>query len=250
MSLILYFIVPCYNEEEIITETARGLEDKMEELESSHVIDPASRILFVDDGSSDSTWSLIKKCATESKRVKGISLKRNYGQQTALYAGMLEAMDKCDVAITLDADGQHDLAAVDSMIEKYKSGSDVVCAVRANKGGEKTLKRIAANLYCGLLSIRGVKLIKGHSEYRLVSADAIKMLAKTSKSVLFLRTDFLKLPLKVSSVNYTCNRRRAGRTKYPFKKLISLAADGLASNNVLLHNNKRDRIEHVISDCI
>ena len=248
---VVCFVVPCFNEEENIKKTFKLLANKLRSLKASRMIDSASSILFVDDGSRDDTWSLIKKAAGASDVVRGIRLKKNYGQQTALYVGMTEAAVMSDAVITMDADGQHDLAAVEGMIKKFKAGSDIVCAVRKNKAGLGLLKRITAGLYYRLLTLKGVRLIKGHADYRLVSAKAIRLLEKRHLKTLFLRADFLSLPLKVSVVEYVCRPRRAGRSKYTLRKMFGLAWAGLAAGGIiktnwrpLCHSERRKRVKH------
>ena len=243
---LLCFVVPCYNEEDIINDTVALLEGKLRILKVSGVIDPASGVLFVDDGSSDNTWKLIEEAAAATDNIRGISLKKNYGQQTALYAGLTEAAKSFDVTISLDADGQHDPAAVDKMLKSYKKGNQVVCAVRKNSGSEGLLKSITSRLYYRILTARGVKLIKGHGDYRLASSTAIKRLQKKKTQALFLRSDFLKLRLKVSTVGYNCRKRMGGQSKYSFRKMLSLAAQGLAANGILTGLIKRDMTKYKV----
>ena len=236
----LFFVVPCFNEEECIEKMARILIDKCETLEREEKISPDSGILFVDDGSSDNSWSLIKEINAKYAIVKGISLNRNYGHQTALYSGLLEVKDKCDIAISLDADGQHDISAVDLMLAAYDDGNDIACAVRKSSGGEGVAKNITSNLYYRLLRLFGIKLIKGHADYRLVSSEAILQLEALQKKVLVLRGDFLKLPLRYTAVEYNCLERMAGESKYSIKKMMRLALNGLASNGILTFAGKEN----------
>ena len=226
----LFFVIPCFNEEESIEHTADQLIAKCKALEDEGKISPESAILFVDDGSTDGTWSLIRELFEKHECIKGISLKKNYGHQTALYAGLIEAKDRCDITISLDADGQHDLAAVDDMLSAYATGNDIVCAVRSNSNAESLPKRLTADIYYRILTRLGAGLIKGHSDYRLASSKAIEMLEEMPKNALFLRGDFLKLPLKYSSVEYTCRKRTAGKSKYSVGKMAKLAMAGFVSN--------------------
>lgn len=213
--------------------TAEQVVAKCHSLKAEGKIAPESAVLFIDDGSTDNTWDLIKELSLKTECVHGISLRKNYGHQTALYAGLLEAKDKCDIAISLDADGQHDVAAVGKMLTAYTKGNDIVCAVRKKGSGESLPRRVAANLYYYLLKICGIKIIKGHADYRLVSSKAISALEEAPKKVLFLRGDFLKLPMNYEVVEYTCLRRNAGKSTYTLKKRLELALSGLASNGIL-----------------
>lgn len=247
---VLYFVVPCYNEEENISFVSEQLTNKLLDLKKRQIVAANSCVLLVDDGSKDRTWELVKLAAKSQECIKGISLKDNCGHQTALYAGMQEVRQSCDIVITLDADGQHDISAVDRMIEEFQCGYDVVCAVRINKEGESLLKRITSEFYNRYLSSRGVQLIRRHSDYRLVSAEAIEMLRKESPQVLYLRTDFIKLPLKYTTVGYICRHRTAGKSKYTIRKMMALAIDGLASNGVIPNKNTSGRAYYVIADRI
>lgn len=233
MKPILFFVVPCYNEEAVILQTTKSLINKINKLIEDGKAAEESGILLVDDGSTDETRERIKLLAMEFPRVSGISLDKNHGQQLAIYAGLVEVKDRCNAAISLDADGQNSLDAVDLMLEEYGKGSEVVCAVRSDRREDGVFKKASANAYYRLLGRFGVKMIPGHADYRLVSSNAIDMLEKTEKKTVFLRSDFLKLPVKITTVEYDCRPRIAGRSKYSVKKMTGLALQGLTSNGII-----------------
>lgn len=233
MKSTLFFVIPCFNEEACIMQTAEQVLAKCDALNVEGKIASESAVFFIDDGSTDNTWNLIKELSEKTEYVHGISLAQNYGHQTALYAGLLESKDKCDIAISLDADGQHDLAAVDKMLEAYAEGNDIVCAVRKSGDYESLFKRVASDLYYYIFKVLGINLIRGHADYRLVTAKAISALESTPKKVLFLRGDFLKLSLPYTSIEYSCKKRLAGKPAYSPRKRVRLALNGLASNGIL-----------------
>ncbi len=237
MAPILYFVVPCFNEEAVLPLTVVELVDKIEELVGAGAIAAQSKALLADDGSPDGTWALIQQASAAYPAVEGISLAKNYGQQLALYAGMLEANDRCEVCITLDADGQEDLAAVDSMLDAYSCGNDIVYGVRKSRSVDGVFKRLTATAYYQLLALSGTKTVRGHADYRLVSAEAIKLLETMPKKTVFLRGDLLRLPLQSATVGFERRRRLAGKTKYPLHKMLRLALDGFASNRASSRQN-------------
>ncbi|MBQ9068727.1 MAG: glycosyltransferase [Eggerthellaceae bacterium] len=228
-SPVLYFVVPCYNEEDAIAETAAQLISKTSELVTNGKISAQSKVLLVDDGSADATWPIICVLAQESGAIEGLRLAKNYGQQVALYAGMLEAAASCDMCITLDADGQHSLNAVDAMLEAFADGCEVVYAAKANPRQDPLWKRLTSSAYHSVLALQGARTVKNHADYRLVSAHAIHLIADMPKTVVFLRNDFSKLGLPSAVVPYECRPRMAGKSKYSLGKMISLACDGFAS---------------------
>lgn len=228
----LYFVVPCYNEEEVLPLTALDLVDKLEALMNAGTVSAQSKVLFVDDGSTDGTWSLICQVAAAYSVVEGISLAQNYGQQLALYAGMLEVKERCDIAITLDADGQEDLSAVNAMLEAYARGNDIVYGVRKNRNVDSLFKCASASAYYRVLGLLGTKTVKGHADYRLVSAQAIRLLEALPKRAVFLRGNFPKLSLQSTTVEFDRKQRQAGKSKYSLGKMLLLAANGLASNGM------------------
>ena len=227
-------MVPCFNEEELVEQVAALLSCKLHELAAADAVAADSRVLFVDDGSTDATWSLIRQVAAAMPEVGGIRLAKNCGQQLALYAGMLEAVPHSDVCITLDADGQDDIAAVDAMLAAHAAGSQVVYAVRRNRDVDTPFKRISADAYQWLLDLLGVRTMKGHADYRLASAQAIRMLAALPKRTIFLRGQFPQLAVASSKVEYTCMPRMAGESKYSPARMVALAADGVANSGAAL----------------
>ena len=226
------FVVPCFNEEEILPEMAGRLAEKIEMLCEARLISPESRVLFVDDGSTDKTWDQILRSAKAYKTISGIALERNLGQQTALYAGLLEIKDSFDAAISVDADGQHDLAAVDQMLRAFTAGNEIVFAVRQNRDAETAFKLITGSLYYSLLALLRIRTVKGHADFRLVSAGAIRMLEDMPKGSIFLRGIFPSLPLKSAVVKYCCLPRLGGKSKYSLKKMLLLAVDGLICGGI------------------
>ncbi len=233
-------MVPCYNEQEVVGLTAGQLVAKLAELKTAGHIAPNSRALLVDDGSTDATWEIVCQLAREHNAVCGLRLQQNYGQQVALYAGMLEAVAQCDVAITLDADGQHDLGVVEEMLCAYSRGSEVVYAVKANPQGDPLWKRLTGRTYYRLLALWGTKTFKNHADYRLVSAQAICLLETMPRRSVFLRSDFPKLGLPSAVVHYECKPRAAGKSKYSLGKMLSLARDGFASTSSGQHASTID----------
>ena len=226
----IYFVLPCYNEAESLPSVIRELKEKINTLTDNLAISGDSRILFVDDGSSDDTWELISEAAFASPLVKGIRLKKNCGQQLALYAGLAEAKDCCDGVITMDADGQHDLDAIDEMLHDFANGYQVVCGIRKNRDTDTLLKLTTVKLYYFFMEKLGAYVMEGHADYRLASNAAIKMYMDMPKESIYLRGDFPRLPLPVSFVDFYYKRRIAGKSKFSMKKMLGLAMDGLISN--------------------
>jgi glycosyltransferase involved in cell wall biosynthesis len=229
MGKILYIVVPCYNEEEVLPETSRRLLAKLDGLKAQEKISPRSRIVFVDDGSSDGTWALIQKLHSENPTFSGISLSRNRGHQNALLAGLMTVREKADMVISMDADLQDDIDAVDEMVDKYLAGCDVVYGVRRSREKDTLFKRLTAQGYYKLLSALGCKIIYNHADYRLMSRRALDGLAKYGEQNLFLRGIIPMIGYKTGVVVYDRGERFAGESKYPLKKMLALAADGVTS---------------------
>ena len=225
----LYFIVPCYNEEEVLPETAKRLKEKLESLIDTGKISPDSRILFVNDGSADVTWRMIKALAEDDKHFCGISLSRNRGHQNALLAGLMAARSKADMVISMDADLQDDIDAADRMIEKYLDGADVVYGVRSSRDKDALLKRLTAEGYYKMLRKMGCEVIFNHADYRLLSARALDALSLYSEQDMYIRGVIPMLGFNTAIVEYERGKRFAGESKYSLKKMFKLASDGALS---------------------
>ena len=226
---ILYIVVPCYNEEEVLPETASRLRKKAEALLAGGKISDKSRIVFVNDGSSDKTWEIITGLHGESELFCGINLSRNRGHQNALLAGLMAVRGAADMVISMDADLQDDIDAIDRMIDEYLGGCDVVYGVRAKRERDSFFKRFTAEGYYKLLKALGCDIVFNHADYRLLSAKALDALAEYGEGNLFLRGIIPMLGYKTSTVTYARGERFAGESKYPLKKMLSLAADGAFS---------------------
>ena len=229
---ILYIVVPCYNEQEVLPETAKRLGAKLKGLINSGEISKESRIVFVNDGSKDETWRLIKELHESDCMFSGISLSRNKGHQNALMAGLMTAADYADMAISMDADLQDDIEAVDAMVKKYKEGCDVVYGVRASRETDSAFKRMTAQAYYKLIRSLGGDIIYNHADYRLLSKRALNALAQYGEVNMFLRGIVPMLGFKSAVVEYDRRERFAGESKYPLKKMIAFAAEGITSLSV------------------
>lgn len=228
----LYLVSPCYNEEEVLPTTYSMFTEKIENLVKQKRISEKSRILFVNDGSSDSTWSIIQGLAKKSKFIEGVSLSRNRGHQNALLAGLMEAKDKCDVTITLDCDGQHDINAVDEMMDKYCEGYEVVYGVRNNREGDSLLKKIFSEFYYVLLKSLGGEIITNHADYRLVSSKVLNEFRNYEEVNIFLRGLFPLVGFKSTTIKYNQLDRTAGKSHYSLSKMFNLAFDGITSLSI------------------
>lgn len=229
---ILYIVIPCYNEEAVLPITAPMFLNKIKALVTVGKISDDSRILFVNDGSRDSTWELIKRLSGEDSHYQGISLSRNRGHQNALLAGLMEAMDKCDITISIDCDGQDDINAMDAMVDEYRKGCEIVYGVRSRRETDTFFKRTTAEGFYRLMNIMGAEIVFNHADYRLISARALKELSEFKEVNLFLRGMVPLVGFKSTSVYYERNERIAGKSHYPLKKMLSLAADGITSLSV------------------
>lgn len=228
----LYLVIPCFNEEEVLPETSKRLKTKMQELILEDKISKDSRITFVDDGSRDETWRLICDLHNEDKIFSGIKLSRNKGHQNALLAGMTTVCEKADAIISLDADLQDDINAIDEMIEKYKSGCDVVYGVRSTREKDSFFKRFTAEGFYKVLTILGADIVFNHADYRLLSARALKGLLEYKEVNLFLRGIVPMVGYKSDIVLYERNERFAGESKYPLKKMLAFAFEGITSLSI------------------
>lgn len=229
---ILYLVIPCYNEEKVLLETTKILSKKMNNLIKSHVIDKDSHVLYVDDGSVDLTWSIIEKINKEDKLFQGISLSRNTGHQNALVAGLLSAKTKADIVITMDADLQDDINAIDVMIEKYNQGNEIVYGIRSKRDKDSWFKQNTARLFYKIMIFMGVDIIYDHADYRLTSKKVLDEFENYKEVNLFLRGIFPLIGFKHDFVYYERNERIAGKSKYSFRKMMNFALDGITSFTV------------------
>ncbi len=229
MSQILYIVVPCYNEEAVLHETARRLKDKLRSLEEKKVISPESRVLFVNDGSKDKTWEIIAQLHREDPVFSGVNLSRNRGHQNALLAGLMTAKDRCDMAISMDADLQDDVDAVDAMVEEYRGGCDIVYGVRSSRKKDTFFKRFTAEGFYRLMNFLGAETVFNHADYRLMSKRALEGLSRFREVNLFLRGIVPMIGYRTGTVTYERGERFAGESKYPLKKMLAFAMEGITS---------------------
>lgn len=229
MSSILYVVVPCYNEQEVLPETSKRLKAKMKALMQNGVISDRSRVIFVNDGSKDATWSIIKKLHEEDNIFGGINLSRNRGHQNALLAGLMTVRDIADVAISMDADLQDDIDAMDEMLEKFHNGCDIVYGVRSKRATDTAFKRITAESFYKLMNMMGANTVYNHADYRLMSKRALDGLSEFHEVNLFLRGIVPMIGYQTDVVYYERSERFAGESKYPLKKMISFAMEGITS---------------------
>ena len=232
MKPTLYIVIPCYNEEAVLPITAPMFLDKLKGLISDDKISDKSRVLFVNDGSRDGTWEIISDLAQNDKHFKGVSLSRNRGHQNALLAGLMEAKDNCDITISIDCDGQDDINAMDKMVDAYADGCHIVYGVRSDRKSDTSFKRGTAQLYYKILNVLGADVVYNHADYRLLSAKVLKELASFKEVNLFLRGMVRLVGFKSTCVEYERTPRLAGESKYPLKKMLSLAFDGITSFTV------------------
>jgi glycosyltransferase involved in cell wall biosynthesis len=228
-SNILYVVIPCYNEEEVLNETNKRLTDKFNSLIENKKISSDSRIMYVNDGSKDKTWDIIEELHEKSKYVTGVKLSRNRGHQNALLAGLMTAKEYADFVISMDADLQDDIDAIDEMIDKYMEGSDIVYGVRSSRKKDTFFKKFTAEGFYKIMKIMGVDIIFNHADYRLTSKRVLNELENYKESNLFLRGIFPLLGFKTDIVYYERAERFAGHSKYPIKKMLSFAWDGITS---------------------
>lgn len=229
---VLYIVIPCYNEQEVLPITAPMFLKKLTQLCDDGLIADDSRIMFVNDGSSDGTWELIRALSEENEHYIGISQSRNRGHQNALLAGLMEARDRCDISISIDCDGQDDIDAMDKMVAEYLDGCDIVYGVRSSRETDSFFKRTTAQGFYKLLSKMGAEVVYNHADYRLLSARVLRELANFKEVNLFLRGMVPLVGFKSTCVEYARAERLAGESKYPIKKMLSLAADGITSLSV------------------
>lgn len=229
MKDILYIVVPCYNEEEVLPETSRRLKEKVTDLVKAERISEKSRILFVNDGSKDKTWEIISSLHAADPVFSGVDLTRNRGHQNALLAGLMTAKDKCDMCISMDADLQDDVDAVDRMVEEYYAGCDIVYGVRSSRKKDTFFKRFTAEGFYRLINWMGAETVFNHADYRLMSRRALEGLAEFKEVNLFLRGIVPMVGYRTGTVEYERGERFAGESKYPLKKMIAFAMEGITS---------------------
>ena len=225
----LFCVVPCYNEQEVLPETSKRLKEKIESLIAAGKISKDSRVLFVNDGSRDDTWNIIKKLHESDEVFDGINLSKNMGHQNALLAGLMTAKDICDAAISLDADLQDDINAIDEMIQKYHEGADIVYGVRSKRATDTFFKRATAEGYYKVMNGLGAGTVYNHADYRLMSRRALEALSEFKEVNLFLRGIVPMIGFKTEKVYYERAERFAGTSKYPLKKMLSFAVEGITS---------------------
>ena len=229
----IYAVVPCYNEEEVLPQSARILEQKWRTLMGTGMISPESRITFVDDGSKDATWSIISALTQEPDSIfAGVKLAGNKGHQNALLCGLMTCKDHCDAAISMDADLQDDIDVVDKFIEEYNNGCGIVYGVRNDRTSDSFAKRFTAEGYYKILELLGVNIVFNHADYRLMSRAALEALSQYRETNLFLRGIIPELGFKTAIVEYARKERLAGESKYTLKKMLRLAFDGITSFSV------------------
>lgn len=230
--MTLYMVIPCYNEQEVLHETARQLKEKMESLKSRNMISDKSRIVFVNDGSKDNTWSIIEELHQSDSIFRGIKLSRNKGHQNALMAGLMTVKNECDAAISLDADLQDDINAIDAMVEKFSEGCDIVYGVRSARKTDTFFKKFTAESFYKIMEKMGVEVTYNHADYRLMSKRALDALKQFKEVNLFLRGIVPMIGYKTDCVYYERKERFAGESKYPLKKMIAFAMEGITSLSI------------------
>ena len=229
---VLYIVIPCYNEQEVLPVTKPMFLNKLNHLIARRKVSEQSRILFVNDGSRDSTWNLIQEFANQEEKIEGISLSRNRGHQNALLAGLMEAKDLCDITISIDCDGQDDLNAMDEMVEAYHKGADIVYGVRSKRDTDTFFKRTTAEGFYKLMNKLGGEVVYNHADYRLVSAKVLEEFSNFNEVNLFLRGMFPLVGFNSTSVYYERHERLKGESHYPLKKMLALAFDGITSLSI------------------
>lgn len=225
----LYIVVPCYNEEEVLPETSKRLKAKLEGLMKAGKVSRESRVMFVNDGSKDKTWDLISQLHRTDPIFSGIDLTRNRGHQNALLAGLMTVRDRADMVISMDADLQDDVDAVDAMVDKYHAGCDIVYGVRSSREKDTFFKRFTAEGFYRLMNLMGAETVFNHADYRLMSRRALEGLAEFREVNLFLRGIVPLVGYTTATVEYERGERFAGESKYPLKKMLSFAMEGITS---------------------
>ena len=229
---ILYIVIPCYNEQEVLPITAPMFLQKINDLAAAGKISPESRVLFVNDGSKDRTWEIICELAARDPHYAGICQSRNRGHQNAVLAGLMEAKSRCDITISIDCDGQDDINAMDAMVNAYRDGCDVVYGVRSKRETDTFFKRFTAESFYKILNAMGAEVVFNHADYRLMSARVLEEFARFREVNLFLRGMVPLVGFKSTCVTYERHERRAGESHYPLSKMLALAFDGITSLSI------------------
>ena len=229
---ILYIIVPCYNEQEVLPITSSMFLGKVRQLKSSRKVHKDSKIIFVNDGSKDTTWDIICNLANQNEEIEGINLSRNRGHQNAVLAGLMEVKNQCDITITIDCDGQDDINAMEQMVEEYINGCEVVYGVRSSRQKDTFFKRVTAEGYYKILRFMGAEVVFNHADYRLLSSRVLQELANYKEVNIYLRGMIPLVGFKSASVYYERHERYAGESHYPLKKMLALAFDGITSLSI------------------
>lgn len=232
MKKIIWLVIPCYNEQEVLPETSRQLEEIMRGLIKKDKISDKSKIALVNDGSKDNTWNIITDLHEKNPMFTGINLAHNKGHQNALLAGLMTAKDYADAAISLDADLQDDVGVIEQFIDKFNEGKDVVYGVRSTRATDTVFKRSTAHAFYKLMKVMGADTLQDHADYRLMSKRALEGLAKYKEVNLFLRGIVPMIGYETDVVYYERHERFAGESKYPLKKMLSFAVDGITSCSV------------------
>ena len=232
MTPILYLVIPCYNEEQVLPLTSGKFKAKLEELIDAGKISSDSRVMFVNDGSKDTTWDILTSLCEEDKKYAAISLAHNRGHQNALIAGLMEAKKYADITISMDCDGQDDINAITQMVDEYAKGNEIIFGVRNDRSTDSWFKRTTAQSYYKFLRGMGVDIIPDHADYRLMSSRVLNALEGYGEVNLFLRGIIPQLGFKQSVVYYSRAEREAGTTHYPLSKMMSLAIDGVTSFSI------------------
>ena len=232
MQPVLYIVIPCYNEEKVLPITAPMFLKKIQDLSATEKISQDSRVLFVNDGSKDNTWNIIKDLSKADPHYIGICQSRNRGHQNAVLAGLMEAKDKCDITISIDCDGQDDINAMDAMVDAYLDGCEVVYGVRSKRDTDTFFKRFTAEGFYKLMNWMGAEVVFNHADYRLISSRVLQEFANFKEVNIFLRGMIPLVGFKSTSVYYERAERIAGESHYPLKKMLALAFDGITSLSV------------------
>ena len=232
MDRILYIVIPCYNEQEVLPITAPMFLEKINSLVEKGLCSDKSKVLFVNDGSKDNTWNIIQKLAAENEKVEGITLTRNRGHQNALLAGLMWAKERCDVTISIDCDGQDDINAMDEMMKEYHDGCHIVYGVRSKRDTDTFFKRTSAQFFYKFMNFMGAETVYNHADYRLMSREALEGLAQFKEANIYLRGMVPMVGYKSTAVYYERNERMAGESHYPFSKMMNLALNGITSLSV------------------
>ena len=231
-SPILYIVIPCYNEEQVLPITSKFFLEELNDLISKNKISNDSRIMFVNDGSKDTTWNIIKRLSQEDNHFIGVCQSRNRGHQNAVLAGLMESKDQCDITISIDCDGQDDIKAMEAMVDAYANGAEVVYGVRSKRDTDTFFKRFTAESFYKLLNKMGVEVVYNHADYRLISSRVLEEFAEFKEVNLFLRGLIPLVGFNSTSVYYERHERIAGESHYPLSKMLGLAFDGITSLSI------------------